>query len=154
MENNNQYQESYSELLALASVRANYAYHHYDLVHGLKHYESIILYELLTHKQMSQKELIYRSGIPKQTISKGISTLNNQGCITITPDKSDKRVKYCSLTEKGRKYAQEKINPMIAKEESAISKFGKDKTALAVKLLNELTDLLCEELYSEEKEKK
>ncbi len=41
--------ESISELVTLASVRANYAYDQYDKLMGITQYESIILYELLTH---------------------------------------------------------------------------------------------------------
>ena len=71
--------ESISESVALASVRATYAYEQYDKLMGITQYESIILYELFTHPRLSQKELVYRSGIPKQSISKGIHNLAELG---------------------------------------------------------------------------
>ena len=148
--------ESISELTTLASVRANYAYDQYDKLMGITQYESIILYELLTHPCLSQKELIYRSGIPKQSISKGIHKLSEQGYLKITSDSQDKRVKYCSLTGSGLAYAREKEGEILAIEKKVIDKLGFDRAALACQILNEWTDLLSKEINNlkEEKQKK
>lgn len=100
--------ESISESVTLASVRATYAYEQYDKLMGITQYESIILYELFTHPRLSQKELVYRSGIPKQSISKGIHNLAELGYLEISSADQDKRVKYCALTESGLAYAREK----------------------------------------------
>lgn len=148
--------ESISELVTLASVRANYAYDQYDKLMGITQYESIILYELLTHPCLSQKELIYCSGIPKQSISKGIHKLSEQGYLEISSADQDKRVKYCSLTESGLAYAREKEGEILAIEKKVIDKLGFDRAALACQILNEWTDLLSEEIANlkEEKQKK
>ncbi len=148
--------ESISELVTLASVRANYAYDQYDKLMGITQYESIILYELLTHPCLSQKELIYRSGIPKQSISKGIHNLAELGYLEISSDDQDKRVKYCALTESGLAYAREKEGEILAIEKKVIDKLGFDRAALACQILNEWTDLLSEEIANlkEEKQKK
>ncbi|WP_300617858.1 helix-turn-helix domain-containing protein [uncultured Lactobacillus sp.] len=148
--------ESISELTTLASVRANYAYDQYDKLMGITQYESIILYELLTHPCLSQKELIYRSGIPKQSISKGIHKLSDQGYLEITSDSQDKRIKYYSLTKSGLAYARKKEGEILAIEKKVIDKLGFDRAALAYQILNEWTDLLSEEIANlkEEKQKK
>lgn len=148
--------ESISELTTLASVRANYAYDQYDKLMGITQYESIILYELLTHPCLSQKELIYRSGIPKQSISKGIHNLAELGYLEISSADQDKRVKYCALTESGLAYAREKEGEILAIEEKVIDKLGFDRAALACQILDEWSDLLSEEIANlkEEKQKK
>ena len=148
--------ESISELVTLASVRATYAYEQYDKLMGITQYESIILYELFTHPCLSQKELVYRSGIPKQSISKGIHNLAELGYLEISSADQDKRVKYCALTESGLAYAREKEGEILAIEEKVIDKLGFDRAALACQILDEWSDLLSEEIANlkEEKQKK
>lgn len=148
--------ESISELVTLATVRATHAYEQYDKLMGITQYESIILYELFTHPRLSQKELVYRSGIPKQSISKGIHNLAELGYLEISSADQDKRVKYCSLTGSGLAYAREKEGEILAIEKKVIDKLGFDRAALACQILAELSDLLSEEIANlkEEKQKK
>lgn len=145
--------ESISELVTLASVRATYAYEQYDKLMGITQYESIILYELFTHPRLSQKELVYRSGIPKQSISKGIHNLAELGYLEISSADQDKRVKYCALTESGLAYAREKEGEILAIEEKVIDKLGFDRAALACQILDEWSDLLSEEIANLKEEK-
>ena len=149
----NKNHESISELVTLASVRATYAYEQYDKLMGITQYESIILYELFTHPRLSQKELVYRSGIPKQSISKGIHILRKQGYLEVIPDDQDKRVKYCALTKEGKAYAQKKEAPLLALEMRVIDKLGPDRAELACQILNEWTDLLSAEIANLKEEK-
>ena len=145
--------ESISELVTLASVRATHAYEQYDKLMGITQYESIILYELFTHPRLSQKELVYRSGIPKQSISKGIHNLAELGYLEISSADQDKRVKYCALTESGLAYAREKEGEILAIEEKVIDKLGFDRAALAYQILAEWSDLLSEEIANLKEEK-
>lgn len=145
--------ESISELVTLASVRATYAYEQYDKLMGITQYESIILYELFTHPRLSQKELVYRSGIPKQSISKGIHNLAELGYLEISSADQDKRVKYCTLTESGLAYAREKEGEILAIEKKVIDKLGFDRAALACQILAEWSDLLSEEIANLKEEK-
>lgn len=145
--------ESISELVTLASVRATYAYEQYDKLMGITQYESIILYELFTHPRLSQKELVYRSGIPKQSISKGIHNLAELGYLEISSADQDKRVKYCALTESGLAYAREKEGKILAIEKKVIDKLGFDRAALACQILAEWSDLLSKEIANLKEEK-
>lgn len=145
--------ESISELVTLASVRATYAYEQYDKLMGITQYESIILYELFTHPRLSQKELVYRSGIPKQSISKGIHNLAELGYLEISSADQDKRVKYCALTESGLAYAREKEGEILAIEKKVIDKLGFDRAALACRILDEWSDLLSKEIANLKEEK-
>lgn len=145
--------ESISESVTLASVRATYAYEQYDKLMGITQYESIILYELFTHPRLSQKELVYRSGIPKQSISKGIHNLAELGYLEISSADQDKRVKYCALTESGLAYAREKEGKILAIEKKVIDKLGFDRAALACQILDEWSDLLSKEIANLKEEK-
>ena len=145
--------ESISESVTLASVRATYAYEQYDKLMGITQYESIILYELFTHPRLSQKELVYRSGIPKQSISKGIHNLAELGYLEISSADQDKRVKYCALTESGLAYAREKEGDILAIEKKVIDKLGFDRAALACQILDEWSDLLSKEIANLKEEK-
>lgn len=145
--------ESISESVTLASVRATYAYEQYDKLMGITQYESIILYELFTHPRLSQKELVYRSGIPKQSISKGIHNLAELGYLEISSANQDKRVKYCALTESGLAYAREKEGEILAIEKKVIDKLGFDRAALACQILDEWSDLLSKEIANLKEEK-
>ena len=145
--------ESISESVTLASVRATYAYERYDKLMGITQYESIILYELFTHPRLSQKELVYRSGIPKQSISKGIHNLAELGYLEISSADQDKRVKYCALTESGLAYAREKEGEILAIEKKVIDKLGFDRAALACQILDEWSDLLSKEIANLKEEK-
>ncbi|MFV4951569.1 MarR family winged helix-turn-helix transcriptional regulator [Lactobacillus delbrueckii] len=145
--------ESISESVTLASVRATYAYEQYDKLMGITQYESIILYELFTHPRLSQKELVYRSGIPKQSISKGIHNLAELGYLEISSADQDKRVKYCALTESGLAYAREKEGEILAIEKKVIDKLGFDRATLACQILDEWSDLLSKEIANLKEEK-
>ena len=145
--------ESISESVTLASIRATYAYEQYDKLMGITQYESIILYELFTHPRLSQKELVYRSGIPKQSISKGIHNLAELGYLEISSADQDKRVKYCALTESGLAYAREKEGEILAIEKKVIDKLGFDRAALACQILDEWSDLLSKEIANLKEEK-
>ena len=145
--------ESISESVTLASVRATYAYEQYDKLMGITQYESIILYELFTHPRLSQKELVYRSGIPKQSISKGNHNLAELGYLEISSADQDKRVKYCALTESGLAYAREKEGEILAIEKKVIDKLGFDRAALACQILDEWSDLLSKEIANLKEEK-
>ena len=145
--------ESISESVTLASVRATYAYEQYDKLMGITQYESIILYDLFTHPRLSQKELVYRSGIPKQSISKGIHNLAELGYLEISSADQDKRVKYCALTESGLAYAREKEGEILAIEKKVIDKLGFDRAALACQILDEWSDLLSKEIANLKEEK-
>ncbi|WP_236692233.1 MarR family transcriptional regulator [Lactobacillus psittaci] len=68
------------------------------MTNGLPTYLSVILYELFYHKHLSQKELVEQSGIPKQSINKGIKLLQEKNYLAFRDVKGDRRVKECYLT--------------------------------------------------------
>ena len=111
-------------------------YKDWNQKHGLTDYRSVILYELLLHTRLTQKQTVERTNLPKQSINKGILQLRDEGYLTLEQDEKDNRVKYCFLTEEGEKYAKLKIQPLLDIEEKIIMKMGKKK----IEQLNELLE--------------
>ena len=66
---------SETEKLNFAIIRDSKAYEEWDRQQGMPAYLTIILYELLLRKRLTQKDLVYLSDLPKQSINKGIHRL-------------------------------------------------------------------------------
>ena len=128
---------SESEKLNMAIVHGNRAYQQWDQDHELSDYLSVILYELLLRKKLTQKLLVGLTDLPKQSINKGIKILHDSGYLIMSVDPQDKRVRFCELTADGNKYAKQKMQSLFKLEERTAQKLGSEKMQL-------LTDLLTE----------
>lgn len=126
-----------TEKIYLAIVRANKAYEEWNRQNKMPDYMSVLLYELLLHKKLTQKELVNLSDLPKQSINKGIHHLQDLGYVKLIKDDNDRRKKYCSLTKKGEEYAYKKITPLIELETKVSNIMGKEK-------MMQLSQLSCE----------
>lgn len=111
-------------------------YKDWNQKHGLTDYRSVILYELLLHTRLTQKQIVERTNLPKQSINKGILQLRDEGYLILVQDGKDNRVKYCSLTKRGGEYAKLKMQPLVDIEEKIVTKMGKKK----IEQLNELLE--------------
>ena len=116
---------SETEKLNFAIIRGSKAYEEWDRQQGMPAYLTIILYELLLRKRLTQKDLVYLSDLPKQSINKGIHRL---------------LVKYCQLTESGKKYAKEKMTPLFEIENKVAQKMGAQKMKQLVALNEEWSE--------------
>ena len=115
-----------------------------SIIHGSRAYSQwepdylvVIMYELLIRGKLTQRELVNLSDLPKQSINKGIKILRDHDHITMTVDPSDKRVRFCQLTEAGRKYAYDRLRPLFELEEKTAQAMGTDKMKLLAKLSEE-----------------
>lgn len=125
-----------SEKLNLAIVHGNRAYQQWEQDHHLPDYLVLIMYELLLRERLTQKQLVELSDLPKQSINKGIKRLKEINYLIMTVDPNDKRVRFCELTNSGKEYAQEKLQPLFDLEEKTAQKLGSEK----MKLLTELSE--------------
>lgn len=128
---------SETEKLNLSIIHGSRAYSQWEQDHDLPDYLVVIMYELLIRGKLTQKELVNLSDLPKQSINKGIKTLRDHDHITMTVDPSDKRVRFCQLTEAGRKYAYDRLRPLFELEEKTAQAMGTDKMKLLAKLSEE-----------------
>lgn len=128
---------SETEKLNLSIIYGSRAYSQWEQDHDLPDYLVVIMYELLIRGKLTQRELVNLSDLPKQSINKGIKILRDHDHITMTVDPSDKRVRFCKLTEAGRKYAYDRLRPLFELEEKTAQAMGTDKIKLLAKLSEE-----------------
>ena len=128
---------SETEKLNLSIIHGSRAYSQWEQDHDLPDYLVVIMYELLIRGKLTQRELVNLSDLPKQSINKGIKILRDPDHITMTVDPSDKRVRFCQLTEAGRKYAYDRLRPLFELEEKTAQAMGTDKMKLLAKLSEE-----------------
>lgn len=128
---------SETEKLNLSIIHGSRAYSQWEQDHDLPDYLVVIMYELLIRGKLTQRELVNLSDLPKQSINKGIKILRDHDHITMTVDPSDKRVRFCQLTEAGRKYAYDRLRPLFELEEKTAQAMGTDKMKLLAKLSEE-----------------
>lgn len=128
---------SETEKLNLSIIHGSRAYSQWEQDHDLPDYLVVIMYELLIRGKLTQRELVNLSDLPKQSINKGIKILRDHDHITMTVDPSDKRVRFCQLTEAGRKYAYDRLRPLFELEEKTTQAMGTDKMKLLAKLSEE-----------------
>lgn len=127
---------SETEKLNLSIIHGSRAYSQWEQDHDLPDYLVVIMYELLIRGKLTQRE-VNLSDLPKQSINKGIKILRDHDHITMTVDPSDKRVRFCQLTEAGRKYAYDRLRPLFELEEKTAQAMGTDKMKLLAKLSEE-----------------
>lgn len=118
---------SITEKLNISLSRGSQYYSEWNQKNGLTDYLSLIMYELLIRKRLTQKELAELGDLPKQSINKGIKILKDQGYLELIVDSHDKRVKFCQLTAAGHKYAKEKMQPLFSLENQTAEKMGAAK---------------------------
>lgn len=128
---------SETEKLNLSIIHGSRAYSQWEQDYDLPDYLVVIMYELLIRGKLTQRELVNLSDLPKQSINKGIKILRDHDHISMTVDPSDKRVRFCQLTEAGRKYAYDRLRPLFELEEKTAQAMGTDKMKLLAKLSEE-----------------
>lgn len=144
---------SESEKLNMAIVHGNRAYQQWDQDHELSDYLSVILYELLLRKKLTQKQLVGLTDLPKQSINKGIKILHDSGYLIMSVDPQDKRVRFCELTADGNKYAKQKMQSLFKLEERTAQKLGSEKMQLLTDLLTEWSNTFWD-FFNEERSNK
>lgn len=86
-----------------------------------------VLYELDHGDYITQKMIADYTGIPKQTVNTVIRGLIADECVTLTAGKNDRREKLVVLTEKGKEYAKEVLEPLYALEERVFAVMGEER---------------------------
>lgn len=105
-----------------------------------------VLYAIFRHPtDCTQKYLVERTLLPKQTIHFIISRLQKQGLIISTSAKKDSRVKAISLTLQGRKYIHQNIVPFVKASQRAMSSLSPRDQQLLVNLFDTFVNKLDEE---------
>ena len=103
----------------------------------------MVLYSLKTRTDLTQRQITEEVGLVKATVNTVIRDLKNRGLIILEPSRHDKREKYVYLTEKGKKYTEEIIEPLLKAEERISGKIGNDRMEQTIETM-ELFNMLFE----------
>lgn len=76
-----------------------------------------ILLALVAEPGISQRAIASSYLVPKQTVSKEILLMQEEGLLELLPDEKDRRGKRIYMTEKGQAYSKEILQPYFDMEE-------------------------------------
>lgn len=103
---------------------------------------SAILIFIRFHENVSQKMIVHRLKVPKQTVSYTISKLEKEGLVETKFSKEDKRQKILILTEKGKVYADKSLKPLMELNENLYDEMGQTAIERMTKDVNDLSKVI------------
>lgn len=109
-----------------------------------------ILTIMMAQKDITQCEIVNKINVPKQTINYTIKDLYNDGLITISQDKNDKRSKILNLYEDGEIFLSEILDPITKINKKVKEEMGDEKVKSLIADLKHLSHLLEKNLKLEE----
>ncbi len=118
--------------------------------HGISYPTFRVLYALSKGRSMTQKEIVEYFGMTKQTVNTVIRQLNQDGYVSLKPGSRDHREKEVSLTDAGKKYADDLLAPLLAMEERVCANIHQERLAQMNETI-ELFNLLFEREMEREK---
>lgn len=110
---------------------------------GVGYPEMMVLYALETMGELTQKEIVERFGMQKQTVNSVVRALTKRGMLQLVAGRADKREKLLVLTDSGRDYAHTIISPLRRIEDKLYETIGEEKLQAMYETLD-LFNLLLE----------
>lgn len=118
-------------------------YNAYAKAVGLTFPSLHVLAEIWKEEMCSQKDIIQKTYLPKQTVSAIIKNFNEQGLIEpLVESEKDKRSKIIKFTAKGREYADQVINKLKTAVNNALEELGEDSRKSLLETLRKYKDNL------------
>lgn len=119
---------------------------------GLNNLESIILFHIDKIENLTQKDLVKKHQMPKQTINSIILNLKENDFIYMQASKEDKRVKTLLLTEKGENEVKKITDSLKASNKEIYDQLGEEKINSIKDDLNQIIDVLENIMKGEDNE--
>lgn len=142
-----QFSKAYELLSAWSKGTALYARWAYKCEVGYP--ELMVLYALYTREHLTQKMITEEFGLIKATVSTVIRDLKKRGLIVLKPGREDKRKKLVVVTETGKEYAENIIQPLLETEERITRKIGDERMEQIIDTLDLYNMLFEKELKQE-----
>lgn len=86
-----------------------------------------VLLALIAEPGISQKDIVSGYLVPKQTVSKEILLMQEEGFVELLPDETDRRGKQIVITENGNQYIEEVLLPYFDMERRIEKRMGSKK---------------------------
>ena len=109
---------------------------------GLNNLESIILFHIDKMEDLTQKDLVNKFQMPKQTINSIILNLKENDLIYMKASGNDKRVKTLVLTEKGAKEVDNINKALKMSNKKIFDQLGIEKIKRIEEDLNEIIEAI------------
>ena len=113
---------------------------------GLNNLESIILFHIDKISNLTQKDLVDKLQVPKQTINSLILNLKENNLIDMKSSSEDKRIKILVLTDEGRKEVMKMTESLRQSNNKIYDKLGEDKVKEIQANINDLIDAIEENI--------
>lgn len=127
-------QKEMNDLCSVMS-RGNALYELWAEKNGISYNMLSVVYALRLESGITQRSIAMRYGIPKQTVNTAVRELKQKGYVVLEPSKEDKRERLVVLTEAGRNYAQELLEPLKQIEDKVYRIIGAERFSEAVETL-------------------
>lgn len=119
---------------------------------GLNNLESIILFHIDKIENLTQKDLVNKLQMPKQTINSIILNLKENDFLYMQASKVDKRVKTLVLTEKGAKEVKKITDSLKASNKEIYDQLGEEKINSIKDDFDQIIDVLENIMKGEDNE--
>lgn len=117
---------------------------------GLNNLESIILFHIDKISNLTQKDLVDKLQVPKQTINSLILNLKENNLIDMKSSSEDKRIKILVLTDEGKKEVIKMTGSLRLSNKKIYDKLGEDKVKEIQANINDLIDAIEENIKKED----
>ena len=129
--------------------RINGLYGRLENALGINGYLFKVLHALLISEIRTQKDIMQRYEMPKQTINNVILSLQKQGFISADFSPNDKREKLINLTKSGEIYAQEIIAKYTDFEKQVYQRLGAKKLEQLIEIFKDFEVAFSQTLEQE-----
>lgn len=142
MKSTREYIAEYNQLLK----ECNTIYHSAAVRLGLSDCAFWILYTLQEEgKIVKQSDISDNASMPKQTVNSALKKLEKDGYLSLRRI-DGKMGKSIHLTEKGSKFVEENIKPIMVAEDKACDLFTEEEKEMFLKVFHSLVERLSEEI--------
>lgn len=135
--------ESYSIWAQATALYARWANEN-----NMSYPEMVVLYALMTRKNLSQKKICEDYGLTKQTVNGLINKLEKKELLTLVTNPKDKREKIIQLNDQGKSYVNDKVGRLVEIEESIYRQIGYERIKESNETMSLYNLLLEKELES------
>ncbi len=112
---------------------------------GLNNVETIILFHIDRIENLTQKDLVNKLNMPKQTVNSIIMNLKDNDLIYMQASTKDKRVKTLVLTDNGKKEVENITEALCISNKKIYDQLGEDKIKSIKKDMDDFIDVLEKE---------
>lgn len=146
-----EYWNKYIQEINSVVERTDYLYEKWAKQHGINSYVLQIMYMIYASGINKQKDIVEKYGMPKQTVNTVIVELQKKGYIRLIPDENDKRSKIIILTDEGRRYAENIVNPLLNCEKEVLAEMGEERVEMLISTMNQYAELLEQKISKSSK---